>query len=629
MACMFATLLLFQGLVPNDIPDPAAMQVRWIDVDSDGRLDLHLFDETAGQRLFFGEATGFREAALDGDLARPGPARFALWSDLDRDGLPELLTCTADGALRLSRAPHGILEPYELGLEGLAGVRAAEWVDFDQDGWSDLWIRRDDDWALFANRPGSGGRTLELVPGGRLAPATPAPLAAAEHSASGTTPGSGPADSVSGSEPRSQSSQSLARPRYAAMPARSVPPTPAGAPLLATTLCAQSLLDQATGNCIKASSVPALGKLHPLSTALNVDGIGRVGMGTTTPAWPLHVVGTQGVGRFDSTAHTFGSVIELRNQTAGAAYLGAINFVDSAGLFRGQIGYLAAGAMAFTEAMAFNVAGTERMRFNWLGHLGIGTSSPFHPVHVSGALSNFSTLMRVEALGNPSSSRALDVSISSPNGEAVRAANTSTAAGFSAGVVGSSASPTGYGVYANGNFGGSGAKYFVQPHPSDPGKEIRFVCLEGNESGTYFRGSARLRGGRAVIDVPEEFRLVSESTGITVQVTPIGQAVPLAVESYDLERIAVVGSPDVEFHYFVNGVRRGFGDLECVRENYAYVPEERGVPYGTQYPPALRAILVENGILNADFTPNEATAARLGWRLTDPAPSHPSSAAGQ
>ena len=30
--------------------------------------------------------------------------------------------------------------------------------------------------------------------------------------------------------------------------------------------------------------------------------------------------------------------------------------------------------------------------------------------------------------------------------------------------------------------------------------------------------------------------------------------------------------------------------------------------------------LVENGILNPDFTPNEQTADRMGWTLTDPQP---------
>ena len=57
-----------------------------------------------------------------------------------------------------------------------------------------------------------------------------------------------------------------------------------------------------------------------------------------------------------------------------------------------------------------------------------------------------------------------------------------------------------------------------------------------------------------------------------------------------------------------------------MRENNAYRPRERGVPYGTQYPQEIRDLLVANGILNPDYTPNEATAARLGWKLEDPQP---------
>ena len=173
-------------------------------------------------------------------------------------------------------------------------------------------------------------------------------------------------------------------------------------------------------------------------------------------------------------------------------------------------------------------------------------------------------------------------------------------------------------VFAEGALAVTGSKQFVQPHPGDPAKEIRFVSLEGNESGTYFRGSARLEGGVAVIEVPEAFRLASEAGGLTVQVTAIGAPVLLWIESKDLERVVVRGQLDVEFDYFVNGVRRGFADFEPVRPNTSFRPRAAGVPYGTQYPEALRQVLVENGILNPDGTPNETTAALLGWELVQP-----------
>ncbi len=392
--------------------------------------------------------------------------------------------------------------------------------------------------------------------------------------------------------------------------------------ILAQT-CADTIKDQATGTCISASSTPLLGKLYPLTTQLNVDYLGRVGIGTATPSWPVHVVATQAVGRFDSANSTYGSVIELRNKTVSPTLLGGINFVNSAGQFPGQISYKA------SNELTFRVNSADRLFINGFGHVSVGAPAntfnagpAFEVTSIGGGVGG--------AIYGSSSNPALTASGSfvglggtvlgsnqSPNGIAVYGWGNATTGG-NIGVYGRTSSPSGTAVFSYGNFTATGTKSFVQPHPSNPSKEIRFVCLEGNESGTYFRGTAALAGGRAEIEVPEEFRLVSEQDGITVQVTPLGRALPLAVESKGLERIVVIGAEDVEFDYFVNGVRRGFADLECIGENQAFVPEERDVPYGTQYPEALRRILVENGILNADFTPNEATAARLGWTLADP-----------
>jgi hypothetical protein len=68
-------------------------------------------------------------------------------------------------------------------------------------------------------------------------------------------------------------------------------------------------------------------------------------------------------------------------------------------------------------------------------------------------------------------------------------------------------------LHVAGDFVATGTKSFAQPHPADPTKQIWFVCLEGNEAGTYFRGTARLEGGRAVVPVPADFRAVSETDG--------------------------------------------------------------------------------------------------------------------
>jgi hypothetical protein len=242
-----------------------------------------------------------------------------------------------------------------------------------------------------------------------------------------------------------------------------------------------------------------------------------------------------------------------------------------------------------------------------MGQVGIGTSAPSAKLQVNGdgtgaaiyATQGSLTLQPGTALqGLTTGASGTGVSGSATDGVGVRGTGTT------------------YGVYCAGNFAATGSKAFVQPHPSDPTKEIHFACLEGNESGTYFRGKIRLSGGNARIDVPEEFRLVSEPEGLTVQLTPVGH-VAVWIESYDLEHVTIAGESDVEVHYTVNGVRRGFSRLELVQENHAFRPEVRGQPYGAQYPEELREILVQNGILNPDYTPNEATAARLGWQLSD------------
>lgn len=187
------------------------------------------------------------------------------------------------------------------------------------------------------------------------------------------------------------------------------------------------------------------------------------------------------------------------------------------------------------------------------------------------------------------------------------------------GVHGRTNSFASYGLYSTGNFAATGTKSFVQPHPTSPERSIRYVCLEGNESGTYFRGSARLVNGVAEIPIPESWQLCSEPTGITVQVTPVRSFARLMVFEKSRERIVIRGTEDCTFDYFVNGVRRGFAGHRAIVENRAFRPRVRGVPFAPELPDAVRKLLVSSGILNADFTPNEATAARLGWKLVEPA----------
>jgi len=169
-------------------------------------------------------------------------------------------------------------------------------------------------------------------------------------------------------------------------------------------------------------------------------------------------------------------------------------------------------------------------------------------------------------------------------------------------------------IYKTGNCG------FVHPHPNDPATQIQYICLEGPERGTYFRGSSRLEAGIAVISPPEHWGLVTSPDGITVQVTPRGPCRGLYVEEASLSRIVVrdtEGAGDVEFDYLVNGVRAGFEDHRVYAPNTLFLPTsdfwEEDLASGNA--PALirNGILLPSGVVNRHLV--ESIRAELGELL--------------
>ena len=191
--------------------------------------------------------------------------------------------------------------------------------------------------------------------------------------------------------------------------------------------------------------------------------------------------------------------------------------------------------------------------------------------------------------------------------------------GSAYGVTGKAAnSSTSYAVFAAGKLGSTVTKAFIHPHPKSPSKVVEFLCLEGNEAGTYFRGTGRLSGGTAAIDIPKAWQHVTAKAGLTVHLTPIRSLARIAVWDMKRDKITVRSDEDCEFSFIVHGKRRGFEQHVAVRKNVEFKPTRMGVPFGTQYPRAYRNLLVENGILNANYTPNLETAKRLGWALREP-----------
>jgi hypothetical protein len=170
-----------------------------------------------------------------------------------------------------------------------------------------------------------------------------------------------------------------------------------------------------------------------------------------------------------------------------------------------------------------------------------------------------------------------------------------------------------WGVFSFGNLGASGVKNFVEPHPTDPTRVILYASLEGPEVGTYLRGTARTEGGRAVISLPDHFRMVTDEEGMTVQLTPVGDFASMYVESEDLTQIVVRSSKDVTFHYLVQGVRRAFKGFEPVERGLEFMPRSSNQEMPAYLTPEAKRRLIANGTYNSDGSVNMETASRLGW----------------
>lgn len=165
-------------------------------------------------------------------------------------------------------------------------------------------------------------------------------------------------------------------------------------------------------------------------------------------------------------------------------------------------------------------------------------------------------------------------------------------------------------------FGAS--KSFVQPHPDDATKEIQYVSMEGPEHGVYFRGTQRLAGGEAVLEVPESFRLVARAQGLTVSLTPLGPSAGLYVAEKGLERIVVRENPgssgDVSFDFLVMGVRSAMPEHVAIRDNVHFAPEPGTVIEPGRMPGEYRELMIQNGTLDPDGAVSMQRALDLGWR---------------
>jgi hypothetical protein len=138
--------------------------------------------------------------------------------------------------------------------------------------------------------------------------------------------------------------------------------------------------------------------------------------------------------------------------------------------------------------------------------------------------------------------------------------------------VGTSDTPPLDGLLVEGDIESNGNKNFVQTVDTDDGqKEVVYTAAESGTAHTEQSGVAQLEDGRAVVELPDHFGMVtSDDDPLIVQVTPhASDPVRPQVTERSTDRIViedVAGDNDYEVSYTVRGTRDGYEDKQVVRD---------------------------------------------------------------
>jgi len=119
---------------------------------------------------------------------------------------------------------------------------------------------------------------------------------------------------------------------------------------------------------------------------------------------------------------------------------------------------------------------------------------------------------------------------------------------------------------------GTGTVSFVQNDPDHADRVVIYHAPESSEVNVFTRGSARLENGVARVALDPTFVLTANpDLGLTAQLTPRGEAVPLAVDAVSATELVVRGpaGSHVAFDYDVMGLRIGFEGMPPI------APKER------------------------------------------------------